>query len=341
MASKKGKRVVEYRNYYLSLEFPVLLLSGEKWKISDIPSDHLHFHNCLEIGICHSGSGILEFYNGQKLHFRSGDITFIPRNIPHTTYSSPSTLSKWSYIFFDPRQLFMDLLSGTDFSPIQNDVRNYLIPAGSSRRISLLMQFAIEELNVQDPNQMLTKSYLFALYSEIIRFWKRNPYSSITESSPPSASKKQSPFSGANMLSIAPALSYIEDNYMNKFPMEQLAEICHLSPTHFRRIFQSVMRTSPLHYLNTIRIMNACNLLTNTNYTILTISEMTGFSTLSNFHRQFSRMMNVSPTEYRKQVLQGESDGQNPSVIECTGWMEPDTPPPHSKMDGKAYSGTR
>ena len=340
MASKKGKRVVEYRNYYLSLDFPVLLLSGEKWKISDIPSDHLHFHNCLEIGVCHSGRGTLEFYNGQKLHFQSGDITFIPRNIPHTTYSAPSTLSKWSYIFFEPRQLFADLLSGVKFSPFQNDVRNYLIPHGSSKRIPLLVQFAMEELSVQETNQMLTKSYLFALYSEIIRFWRGNAYSSITENSSPPVPEKQPAFSGANMLSIAPALSYIEDNYMNKFPMEQLAEICHLSPTHFRRIFQSVMRTSPLHYLNTIRIMNVCNLLTNTNYTILTISEMTGFSTLSNFHRQFSRMMNVSPTEYRKQVLQGESDGQNPSVIECTGWMEPDTPP-HSKMDGKAYSGTR
>lgn len=326
MASKNGKKIVEYRNYYLSPEFPVLLMSGEKWEISDIPSDHLHFHNYLEIGICHSGNGTLEFYNGQKLHFQSGDITFIPRNIPHTTYSAPSSLSKWSYIFFNPRQFFTDLFSGAEFFSFQNGVCNYLIPYGFSRRISLLIQFAIEELSAQEPDQMLAKSYLFALYSEIVRFWRRNPYSLAGESNIPSASEKQPPFSGADMLIIAPALSYIEDNYMNKFPIEQLAEICHLSPTHFRRIFQSVMRTSPLHYLNTIRIMNACNLLTNTNYTILTISEMTGFSTLSNFHRQFSRMMSLSPTEYRKQGLWGVSDDQDSSITECTGWMEIDIP---------------
>ena len=52
--------ITEYRNYYLPPHFPVLLLTGEHWRISDIPSDRLHFHNCLEIGICHSDSGFME-----------------------------------------------------------------------------------------------------------------------------------------------------------------------------------------------------------------------------------------------------------------------------------------
>ena len=41
--------VTEYRSYYLPMQFPVKLLSGDHWKISDIPSKRLHFHNCLEI----------------------------------------------------------------------------------------------------------------------------------------------------------------------------------------------------------------------------------------------------------------------------------------------------
>lgn len=84
------------------------------------------------------------------------------------------------------------------------------------------------------------------------------------------------------------------------------------------------MHTSPLNYLNTIRIMNACNLLRSTNHTILNISVMTGFSTLSNFNRHFNEMMKVSPKEYRKQTLQGRKPGEVPSIIEYSGWMEPD-----------------
>ena len=97
---------------------------------------------------------------------------------------------------------------------------------------------------------------------------------------------------------------------MNKFPVDLLAELCHMSPTHFRRNFQSAMHMAPLTYLNTIRIMNACNLLRNTNHTILTISEMTGFSTLSNFNRHFNQMMKVSPKEYRHQTLKGRKPGE-------------------------------
>ena len=64
--AKSKRAVTEYRSYYLPMQFPVLLLSGDYWKISDIPSGSLHFHNCLEIGICHSDSGTLEI-NGEKV----------------------------------------------------------------------------------------------------------------------------------------------------------------------------------------------------------------------------------------------------------------------------------
>ena len=57
----KKKTVIEYRQYDLSPDFPVLLLTGSRWRISDKVSEHLHFHNCLEIGICHADSGTMIF----------------------------------------------------------------------------------------------------------------------------------------------------------------------------------------------------------------------------------------------------------------------------------------
>ena len=107
--AKSKRAVTEYRSYYLPTHFPVLLLSGDYWKISDIPSGSLHFHNCLEIGICHSDSGTLEI-NGEKQTFHAGDVTVLPRNVPHTTYSAPGTKSHWSYLFLDPKELFRNLL---------------------------------------------------------------------------------------------------------------------------------------------------------------------------------------------------------------------------------------
>lgn len=110
--AKPKSNITEYRSYYLPLQFPVLLLSGDYWKISDIPSGRLHFHNCLEIGLCHSNGGTMEF-NGKLLTFKTGDVTVIPRNIPHTTYSNTGTESHWSYLFLDPQELFKGLLPNT------------------------------------------------------------------------------------------------------------------------------------------------------------------------------------------------------------------------------------
>ena len=50
--SRPPRTVIEYRNYELPADFPIQMLSGENWRISDVPSGVLHFHNCLEIGLC-------------------------------------------------------------------------------------------------------------------------------------------------------------------------------------------------------------------------------------------------------------------------------------------------
>lgn len=107
--AKSKRAVTEYRKLLSANTLPVLLLSGDYWKISDIPSGSLHFHNCLEIGICHSDSGTLEI-NGEKQTFHAGDVTVLPRNVPHTTYSAPGMKSHWSYLFLDPKELFRNLL---------------------------------------------------------------------------------------------------------------------------------------------------------------------------------------------------------------------------------------
>ena len=109
MSRPNKTAVIEYRSYFLPPEFPVLLLSGEHWRISDVPSGRLHFHNYPEIGICHTDSGILEV-NDTPYKFKAGDVTFLPKNVPHTTYSDKGTASRWSYIYFDLTAMMEGLL---------------------------------------------------------------------------------------------------------------------------------------------------------------------------------------------------------------------------------------
>lgn len=109
--AKQKNIITEFRNYPLRVEFPILLLTGNQWWISDVPSANLHFHNCLEIGLCHEGEGTL-IIQKESCHFSAGDITIIARNIPHTTYSAPGTQSLWTYLFVDPQELLDPLTGG-------------------------------------------------------------------------------------------------------------------------------------------------------------------------------------------------------------------------------------
>ena len=105
---------------------------------------------------------------------------------------------------------------------------------------------------------------------------------------------------------------------MQNFPMEELAQMCHLSETHFRRVFHEIMNTSPLNYLNTTRILQACTLLRSTEDSILSISEQVGFRSVSSFNRHFAEIMGTQPSTWRKKTIQV----QNASILRYTGWMQ-------------------
>lgn len=326
--AKPKATVTEYRSYYLPMHFPVLLLSGDYWKISDVPSGRLHFHNCLEIGICHSDSGCIEIF-GEPITFHSGDITVIPKNVPHTTYSAPGTESRWSYIFFDPQELFRNLLPAT----WQNyDLTNYSIntfqPILSKERYPYIYQLTlavIRELEEQKPSfQISARGLLLSLYIQIYRIealGKSKEAIALTEDKKKAEAANHDT---ENALVIAPALNYIEKNYMQSFPIETLADLCHWSPTHFRRVFHEIMGTSPLDFINNTRITKACNLLRSTEESVLDISEMVGFHSVSSFNRYFAKIMLMSPRDYRKQMIQSDKRAESKSILEYAGWMYPE-----------------
>ena len=106
--ARNAHNVVEYRIYELPLDFPVLCLTGDSWRISDTPSNRLHFHNCLEIGFCHTDSGTITFEDG-PVPFSAGDVFIIPRHLPHTTCSTKGCKSMWSYLFVDFDALAADV----------------------------------------------------------------------------------------------------------------------------------------------------------------------------------------------------------------------------------------
>lgn len=317
--SKPKTSVAEYRNYYLPFDFPVLLLSGEHWKISNIPSKNLHFHNCLEIGVCHSESGYMEFNGRQEpLFFKEGDITCVPRNIPHTTYSSPNTESHWSYLFIDPGELFRNVLPSMarelDLSISAYEEYKYIFSREQYPQVYQLTMTIIHEMEEKKPHyQTSVMGLLLSLCIELHRIQSERGQKITQTGNTPE-----------NAMVISPVLDYIEDNYAQQFDINYLADICRLSPTHFRRLFHSIMGTSPLDFVNNTRITKACNLLRSTEHSILEISEMVGFRSVSSFNRHFMDVMQITPRNYRNETLIAKESQEKLSIMEYKGWMYPE-----------------
>lgn len=303
---------VEYRNYALPAYFPIILLTGDNWRISDVPSGTLHFHNCLEIGLCESDSGTMEF-SDNCISFHAGDVTIVASDVCHTTYSAPGTASKWSYLFVNVEELFrsyfpMEIISNGEL--LQRLLRNYyaILPKEDYPEVHMLVVSIIREMTEKETNfQFSVRGLMLSLIMRLM-----NLYAAAGETG-------NSMTTHENSLAIAPALYHIRENYMLDFPIESLAKMCHMSPTHFRRTFSSVMGFGALEYVNRIRITHATILLRTTEMPILDISEEIGFHSVSSFNRHFMEIVGMTPMKYRKQM----SCIRDQSVLKCTGWMTP------------------
>ncbi|WP_167958469.1 helix-turn-helix domain-containing protein [Anaerosporobacter faecicola] len=308
---RRKKTIIEYRNYELLPYFPVLLLTGEKWRISDIPSGRLHFHNCLEIGLCETDSGTMEFMD--TIHsFSAGDVTIVASDIPHTTYSKKGTSSKWSYLFLDIEELFhpfFQLHSLENSTGLHRLLHDYsaILSRNTYPNIHTLVTMIIQELVQKKQNYQFTvRGLAVALMTNLLNIYSQ------TEAHPTIQIHE-------NSLAIAPALDYMELNYRNTFSMDCLANECNLSPSHFRRLFLAIMNMTPLDYLNNLRVQKASVLLRSTEIPILLISEDVGFGSLSSFNRHFYNKFGKTPREWRSQL----SYIRNQSIQMYSGWLLP------------------
>jgi len=308
--AKTKRNVVEYRIYELPQDFPLLCLTGERWRISDVPSGRLHFHNCMEIGFCHSESGYLGF-EGERVPFEAGDVFIIPRHMPHTTCSSEGCRSRWSYLFVDLDVLTADIQPSGEAYQIARTPKistALRITKESAPRLHFLCSCMLEEAMKQSQEERyMLRIYALAATAELQRMRPE-------VSKPAPVDSKLFP--------LKPALEYIHDRYMEPCDAATLASLCHLSQTHFRRLFLSCMGSTPLQFVIATRIYQACIMLINSDEPVLSIAQAVGMPSVSSFNRNFQQVMGMSPREYRATSVRPSP--RKGAIVQYRGWTLPE-----------------
>jgi AraC-like DNA-binding protein len=95
--------------------------------------------------------------------------------------------------------------------------------------------------------------------------------------------------------------NYIRENYFKQLSLERISRIAHMSPFAFSRYFKKNCGAGFIEYLNRVRINKACHLLRETEYQVHEIAANCGFSSISNFNKQFRKTEGLAPREYRAQ----------------------------------------
>ncbi|MDO4867154.1 MAG: AraC family transcriptional regulator [Clostridia bacterium] len=297
--SEAQEIAVYYRHFDLPANFPVIAMLGDKWVSRPEPIRWIHFHNCLEIGFLFEGSGLF-YIDGETVPVEGPCVTVIPQNVRHLVRSAEGSLCHWNWLFVDPAQLDPNMDSQTSvalnrlFQTLS--AADCVFPAGEYPQVYALMEMILWEMGADLPfRQDLVRGLLSGLFLLLLR----RGGSSVS-----SRPVRQ------GMTSIEPAISYIADNYMHEISVGTLAELCHVSQSHFRRLFKQVLGWAPQEYLETVRVARACAMLYNGDRSVTEIAAGVGFPSPSSFNRQFRRIYHMSPSQWRRK-MRGE---KNPAV---------------------------
>ena len=298
-----------YRHFDLPKHFPVIGLLGNTWQSTSEQEIRQHFHNCLEIGFLFEGKGEL-FAGEQVIPFEAPCLLLLPPRLPHANRAAEGCVCRWNWLYLDPQTLLTHLAPRhlEQIAAWQQSLSGSacVLPGADFPQELELVRMAIGQMEGGDASYRSITTHLFgALFLMLARHCTIRP-----------AQQDGQQHLGA----IEPAVRYIADHYMDRITIADLAATCHLSSTHFRRLFRQILGHSPLDYVHLVRIDRACVLLYNRDYSITEIGHQTGYTSPSSFLRQFHRIRGVSPNQWRLRMRSEE----NPMVSEYFESLPPE-----------------
>lgn len=239
----------------------------------------LHYHNDLELGVCYQGSGAF-IVDNQTIEFHSPCAEIIYPGQVHAAQSNPDDPSFWYFIHADSKLCNQNSLLHSTASVFDQI---------SQEHADIMMLISMMVRRIQDTKDQDYSCAISLLQAILLKHRQIS-------------GDEQQLSSHMVFTDIAPAITYISSHFQEPCPVQQLADLCCMSVPTLRRKFIQAVGYSPNDYLHQIRIRNATSMLTNSNLSILDISNSVGYTSISSFNRQFLKITNESPLAFRKRT---------------------------------------
>jgi AraC-like DNA-binding protein len=258
-----------------------------------------HFHPEIELLYCIKGKGMN--YVGNYVHaIEEGEILLFGSNLPHTRQRLKSYYQEYSsevpetiVIQFHENFLGEEFFKLKEFSPVfhllAKSRRGLKFTGRTKHEVSEKLLHLRKLSGAAAIIELLDILTLLAGSDEFV-FLNHARY--------------QTDLKDLDSEKINKVYGHTLEHFMEHISLATVAALTNLSAAAFCRYFKARTRKSYVEYLTETRIDHACELLMQGNLNVTHVCYASGFNNLSNFHKQFKKIMKVTPTLYRLRALE-------------------------------------
>ena len=250
-----------------TISVKILSVFDLEWESQNLNSGKRPYH-AISFRCVGNSSFIME--NG-TLDVRRGDIAIVPANL---VYTHKSGREKLFVVHFTADQ------------PLPSEILRFK-PSNPEYYEKKFRDLYLSWNRKQVGYEYECKVLLYKIFLEIEREWARKN-------------------SGGEDDKLYTAVEYIHEHFTDRgITVENLARLCGMSDTYFRRLFVARFGVTPLKYINDMRLSRAKELLQSDYYTIEEIAEECGFNNINYFSLFIKKETGLPPSSYRKVLLEG------------------------------------
>jgi AraC-like DNA-binding protein/mannose-6-phosphate isomerase-like protein (cupin superfamily) len=252
-----------------------------------------HVHPMFEFNLVLEGKQFI-WYNGEELLMGPGDLLLVKPGDKHSSRAYGSSDMVYGCIHFElDEPLMRQFLYG---------IKDALHPNGSP--LACAVGPVLRRLREVDAssafgqeNRLEMMGICYSLLGELSKLLKDPPPGLVGAEQ----GTKGLPARMAERIEKAvteqPGMN---DEEFGRLGIARIAEELGYSPAYCNRVFKSVFGISPRHYLSTMKLRQAKQLLMNRDMSIERIADKLGYRDVSQFSKQFKRWTNISPSQYRQ-----------------------------------------
>lgn len=139
------------------------------------------------------------------------------------------------------------------------------------------------------------------IYSLLLEFFAKFAQYGINAKKEEFASDANTEYKSLKLM--AEACLYISQNCMKPLTLDDISQYIGFSKYHFSHLFKTYTNMTFIDFLTTERIKMAETLISNPKAHMIDIAFDSGFSSISSFNRAFKKIKGISPSEFRKTLI--------------------------------------